>query len=241
MAPRNRPSSISADSPPTVDTADIYCHYTPHQLEKAGLALMSLADQLLDQVDSLPDEPGGVTPASGLLPAPASASVSQSTVLKRGVNYSHEGMIELIIANPGISQNSIAAHFGYSPSWISTIMASDAFQAQLAKRRSEVINPILLLTAEERFRGVALRATEILEEKLKGPASSIPDSLAIRAFDVASRAAGFGRGQDPPPAAPSEIHVHLEALGGNLTNLLRRKKVEALEPLDAEIIPQVPA
>ena len=191
---------------------------------------MSLADQLLDQVDSLPDEPGG--------PAPAKPSTQ---VLKRGVNYSHEGMIEMIIANPGISQNALAAHFGYSPSWISTIMASDAFQAQLAKRRGEVINPLLLLTAEERFRGVALRATEILEEKLKGPATSIPDSLALRAFDVASRAAGFGRHQEPPAAAPSEIHVHLEALGGNLTNLLRRKKIEALEPLDGEIIPQVPA
>jgi len=167
---------------------------------------MSLADQLLDQVDSLPDEPGG--------PAPAKPSTQ---VLKRGVNYSHEGMIEMIIANPGISQNALAAHFGYSPSWISTI------------------------TAEERFRGVALRATEILEEKLKGPATSIPDSLALRAFDVASRAAGFGRHQEPPAAAPSEIHVHLEALGGNLTNLLRRKKIEALEPLDGEIIPQVPA
>ena len=55
----------------------------------------------------------------------------------RRVKYSHDAMIDLIIASPGIQQNTLAIHFGYTVGWISTIMQSDAFQAKLAARKDE--------------------------------------------------------------------------------------------------------
>jgi len=217
-------SRISAGPPNPVDTDGVLGH--------PGGAMSVSADRLFDEVAALPDSP---RPMAGGRPM----GQASANALRKGVNYSHQAMIDLILSCPGISQNDLAAHFGYSPSWISTIMASDAFQAQLAKRREEIIDPILTATVEEKFKGILARSADILMEKLNGPANTIPDNLALRSMELSSRALGYGARQEPPPAAPQEIHLHLETLGGNLTNLLRRKKVEALEHDDAEIIPQV--
>lgn len=187
------------------------------------------ADRLLDELDS---SGPAVMPGDN----PRVEGTAASRALRRGVNYSHQAMIDLILSCPGISQNDLASHFGYSPSWISTIMASDAFGAQLAKRRAEVIDPILTATVEDKFKGILSRSADILLDKLAGPSQTIPDSLALRSFELASKAAGYGARQEPAPAPAAEIHLHLETLGGNLTNLLRRKKAEVLEHDDAQII-----
>ena len=155
--------------------------------------------------------------------------------LKRGVNYSHQAMIDLIIQCPGISQNDIAAHFGYSVSWISTLMASDAFQSQLAKRREEIVDPMLIATAEERFKGIALRAADLIAERLAQLPDKIPDTFLLRSFELSSRAAGYGARQEPPAPPPAEIHVHLEKLGANLDSLLNRRRIAAQDAIDVEV------
>lgn len=145
------------------------------------------------------------------------------------ISYTHAAMIDIIIANPGISQNAIAAHFGYTASWISQIICSDTFQSALAKRREELVDPLVQLSVEQGFKALTLRALDILHEKLERPAKEIPDNLALRALEVGSRAAGYGAKSDSPPAAstPAEVHIHLEQLGGGLVALLQRKKREA--------------
>src|SRR5450755_4533251 len=82
------------------------------------------------------------------------------------LNYSHDGMIDLIIANRGISQNEIAKRFGYSASWVSQVMTSDAFQARLAERTLEIIDPTLRATVEQQLKGILARSMEILKIKL---------------------------------------------------------------------------
>src|SRR2546421_725388 len=63
--------------------------------------------------------------------------VAEAGPLVRGLRYTHEAMVDMLIAEPWISQNELAARFGFSPSWISTVICSDAFQAKLAERRGE--------------------------------------------------------------------------------------------------------
>ncbi|MEG7795892.1 hypothetical protein, partial [Listeria monocytogenes] len=72
------------------------------------------------------------------------------------IRYSHTDMIDFIIANPGITQNDIAARYGYSVGWVSNVMASDAWQSAMAARRSEICDPVLVATVEERFKGITL-------------------------------------------------------------------------------------
>lgn len=190
------------------------------------------ADALLDQlfVDPPPGSPPEQVsrPASGLKPAIAK------------INYSHSAMIDLILAEPGISQNEIAARFGYSASWISTIMATDAFQTAFAERSAEIIDPSLKATVEERFKGLVLRSIEILQHKLAKPPDQVPDELALRTFQAASKAAGYGA-RDSSIHVTQNVHNHLEVLGTNLTQLLRKKKTEAQENFDAQIVAEAPA
>lgn len=168
--------------------------------------------------------------SEGRLPVPKNSGIAK-------VSYTHEAMIDLLLANPALSQQELAAHFGYSASWICQILSSDAFQAKYAERAKDVTDPVVMQAVEKRFKALVLRSLEILAEKLERPSESIPDNLALRTFELASRAAGYGGKQDHTPAPAGDIHLHLEGLGGNLVSLLRKKRSEA-EILDAEVISQ---
>jgi len=131
------------------------------------------------------------------------------------VRYTHDAMIDMIIANPGVSQNRLAIEFGYTPAWVSTIMSSDAFKARLANRREEIVDPALLMTVEEKFKAVTERSLAVLAEKLAQPVSQIPDNLALRAAELGAKAIGVG-GHAPPPAVPAD---YLATLAERLVQL----------------------
>jgi len=145
------------------------------------------------------------------------------------LNYSHEAMIDLIIATPGISQNEIAARFGYSASWVSQVRCSDMFQEMLAKRRNEIVDPALLASVEDNFKGLISRSMDLLKEKLDSPANDVSDILVLRTLEISSRALGYGARTDPNVKVEVNIGDHLEKLGGNLVRLLEKKKQEAIE------------
>jgi hypothetical protein len=108
----------------------------------------------------------------------------------RKLNYTHEDCIDAILANPAVTQNELAARYGYTASWISLIINSDAFQAALAKRRDEVISPELRATVEERFRALITESQRVLHEKLLQP--NCPPALALGVLGTASKALGYG-------------------------------------------------
>ena len=145
------------------------------------------------------------------------------------VRYTHDAMIDIIIADPCITQNELAARFGYTPGWVSQIITSDAFQARLAERSKDLIDPTIRATVEERFKAIVLRSLEILREKLDRPAAQVPDNLALRTLEISSRAAGFGAKTNGPGQSAVDVHVHIENLGNNLTQLLRRRRQEVIE------------
>lgn len=108
------------------------------------------------------------------------------------VRYSHKAMVDMIVANPWISQGELAKNFGYTEGWVSQVIASDAFQAYLALRKEELIDPALRATIEERFKGLVARSIEILMRKLEQAPNLISDDLALKALDIAAKAAGYG-------------------------------------------------
>jgi hypothetical protein len=104
-------------------------------------------------------------------------------------HYSHEAMVDVLIAEPTIKQSELAARFEKSEPWISRILGSDAFQAALAKRREEITDPFLIATIEERFKGLAYQSLDIIAEKLETTKNT---DLALKALDVSVKALGFG-------------------------------------------------
>lgn len=108
------------------------------------------------------------------------------------IRYSHDAMIDMIVANPWISQGELARNFGYTEGWVSQVIASDAFQARLAERKNDLVDPHLRATIDERFKGLVVRSIEILMRKLDKPEGQISDETALKALEIASKAAGYG-------------------------------------------------
>lgn len=127
---------------------------------------------------ALPDEPRGARPPK--------------------LRYSHRAMVDTLVQNPWMSQNELAAMFGRTPAWISTIVNSDAFQQLLEERRAELVDPEVALTLRERFQALTARSLQKLQERVEtGPS----DALLLKAAELGSRALGFGA------AAPQTLAV----------------------------------
>ncbi len=144
------------------------------------------------------------------------------------IGYSHTDMIDFIISNPGITQNALAARYGYSVGWISNVMASDAWQSALAARRAEICDPVLVATVEERFKGITLLSLERLKQKLEAP--QVSDNVVLRAVELGAKALGVG-GNAPQAQAPQGDH--LAALANRLIDLQSRvRAASAAEVID---------
>ena len=103
--------------------------------------------------------------------------------------YTHEAMIDVIIANPGIQAKELAKIFDRTPQNITMLMGSDAFQGKLAERRKEIIDPTLVLTVNERLNALATLSSEVVMDKLQ---SSQDPGLALKTLEVSVKALGYG-------------------------------------------------
>lgn len=109
------------------------------------------------------------------------------------VRYSHDAMIDLMLANPAIKQHEIAAHFKVTGAWISRVVNSDAFLARLSQRKAELIDPIIVSNMQDKLMGLMDQSIEVLADKLE--ASKSPD-LAAKALELSSKALGYGARRD---------------------------------------------
>lgn len=119
---------------------------------------------------------------------PLQGTESAANAITR-VKYSHDAMIDLIIASPMISQAAIAKHFGYTQPWVSRIFNSDAFQARLAERKTELVDPTIALTIDEKLKAVADKSLDVVLEKLN---LSPTFDMAVKAAELTSKALGYG-------------------------------------------------
>lgn len=147
----------------------------------------------------------------------------------RKVRYTHDAMIDMLIAEPEISQNTLAARFGFTPPWISIVINSDAFRARLAQRKVEIVDPILVATVNEKFRAVTHRSLEILAEKLSKPSETVSDQLVLRAAELGAKALGIGGNAPIIHVDPIE---HLDKLAQRLVQL--QKTTRELNVIEGE-------
>lgn len=159
------------------------------------------------------------------------------------LRYSHDAMIDAILANPRVKQSELSQMFGYTQSWVSTIMSSDAFKARLAMRRELLVDPTVRDAIEDRLMGSAERAQAlldrslaVLQEKLEGPASSIPDNLALRAAEFGAKTLGLGGNAPQAPTAPPT--ARLEELADRLI-ALQNRTLRGHDVSDATIIKDI--
>lgn len=119
------------------------------------------------------------------------------------IRYSHSDMIDFIIMNPAIAQKDLALRYGYTQAWISNIMASDAWKSMFAKRRGELVDPVITQTIEERMEAMAIRSHERVMEQLEKPDCTA--GVALKALELGARSLGLGQ---LPPAAPPVVDLN---------------------------------
>lgn len=108
------------------------------------------------------------------------------------VSYTHDAMIDLIVARPEMSQTEIANHFGFTNGWISRVINSDTFQARLASRKKELVDPGILASIDEKLKAATNRSLDIVMEKLNQPSTVVPMKTALEALDLTLKAQGYG-------------------------------------------------
>lgn len=173
---------------------------------------------------------------------PAAQEV-ESLPARRGpakMRYSHVAMVDVIVQNPWVRQNDLAAMFGRTPAWISTIMQADAFKALLEERRAELVDPELRISVRERFEALVHRSLQVLQEKLSVPRhEDISDNLALRAAELGAKSLGFGLPAAAPIPAGGEDR--LTSLASRLVELqlqVRRNTATVIEEVPhVEVLP----
>ena len=149
----------------------------------------------------------------GLAEAKGYDQTNPLTRLKK-MRYTHEAMIDVILANPTIKQNELAETFDRTVPWISRIIGSDAFQGALAQRRDELTDPFLVATIEERMRGLAYQSLDIITEKLETTRNV---DLALKGLDITVKALGFGA-RSGAPTQNNQFIIQLPPKSVNSTN-----------------------
>lgn len=105
------------------------------------------------------------------------------------VRYPHEGIIDEIVMNPAISQGELAKRFGYTQTWMSIVVNSDAFQERLRERKAELTDPKIVASINERLDAIAGKALEKIIDRLDNPAANIShkDLVAIAKLGVGDK------------------------------------------------------
>lgn len=150
------------------------------------------------------------------------------------MNYSHDALVEQIIANPTATNRQLGEVFGRTEQWVCMVKNSDMFRERLYARRAEVTDPILTANVESRLEMVTARSLEVLMEKMAKPSEDIPDNLALAAAALGAKGmgvGGFSNRPAPPPEAPPA--GRLERLSHRLLSLNPGARPATQETIDA--------
>lgn len=157
------------------------------------------------------------------------------------VSHTHEAILQFMIANPAAPLGLVAAHFGYTQPWLSTLIHSDAFQAQLRRRQNEVFGEVVIAELKDKIVGAAHIAIDKLAEKVE-VANDIRD--VTDAAEMLLKSLGYGAPK-AVPAQVSQTNVYNFADKETLARsreLMRRatlpEPVPPGEPLASEMAPR---
>lgn len=118
---------------------------------------------------------------------PDSKSTGNQRIYK--VSHIHECIINEMIADPTRTIAELAEIFGYSTSWMSRLTNSDSFQARLAERRQEVMDPSIRARLKDKLETVTMVALDSIQRKLESPETSA--ELALSSLGVIQQSLGL--------------------------------------------------
>lgn len=148
------------------------------------------------------------------------------------LSFTHEAMIDLMIAQPGLTNQQLAEAFGYkSGAWISTIKGSDIFQAKLAERNTQMADPVLRMELEERLRSAGKRALEKIMERMEETPS---EEFLLGTAKLAAQAYGARQATSGP-----QVVIQIGAPVKSEAEWVERHRPKA-QAAEVEVLDRVP-
>lgn len=127
-------------------------------------------------------------------PAPTqSTPLQQQPRGPQKLKYTHQAMVDLILADPTVTFVELGEVFGYSAAWVSRVVASDAFQARLAERKQELVDPAIAQSLNERVQAVTIQSLHIVGQKLEAEQSAAYAMEALGVVALLHKTAGAGK------------------------------------------------
>ncbi len=127
-------------------------------------------------------------------------------------NFWYDHIIDMMLANPKVTNADIARSTGRTANWISMVKNSDAFRARYAQRRDEVTT-LLNDTIGEKLGLVASKGLDILLEKMNKVGGNVTLEEAVDLNDKVLARLGYGTRQGPAPASVN-VNVNASAVAG---------------------------
>lgn len=139
------------------------------------------------------------------------------------IHIGHEGIMDMILANPACTLKELSAATKYSVPWLYRLLASDLFQARLRERHKEMVDPMLAASLNERLKAVGFLSCDVLMDKLADP--NVSASVALRGVEMAARL------NAPGTRAPRVPEGHIPMFTINLTQQVAASGHPALGPI----------
>lgn len=168
------------------------------------------------------------------------------------MSHTHLDIARFLLENPAAPLSAVAEHFGYTQSWLSTMIHSSAFQAHLAELQGAA-DKVVVLDVPTRLRGVAGLALDKLGEALDQATMDTPFGARIdRDFvrdtaETTLKALGYGQRttlSEPGPAAGNTV-IYADAVMINSARerILERGRVIESSPPEPRLLTdeQVPS
>jgi hypothetical protein len=141
-------------------------------------------------VHQLQDEDADRRQRQSLSPAPR--------VELQNISHVHEAVMNWMIANPQRSMADCAREFGYTQSWLSTMVHSNLFQARLKEKQDHVFADLAGTLNDKLAAGADIGVTKLIEKLevsedpkfIKETTNMMLDKLG---FGAATRVAGAGQ------------------------------------------------
>ena len=163
------------------------------------------------------------------------------------VSFTHEALILWLLENPHRPLRDCAEYFGYTQAWLSTIIHSDAFQEQLAKRQNEfaILNGIDIRKKLSTATDIALEGLTRKLEECQDP------EFLLDATDKLLHRMGYAPASARNPAGQvitNNVQNNITVSSGDLAearNLLAsrnagREQTIEVDPFQNYLVPALP-
>lgn len=156
----------------------------------------------------------------------------------------HQAILEYLMAHPTEKLGVVAQRFGVSQSWLSCVIHSDAFQAQL-RARQDVTFHATVLPIREKITHIAHRALDRLDERLE--LNEMSDTEVRKTADDMLAAIGFGAGRNAGVGQQAGVTINnyvgvdrdvLAQAREKIGSRNERFDTLTIDPLDERALPQ---